>query len=290
SCSSRHHWVRAWHSTCGGCTPSATRAPCANSACNSRSKSRPTPGGRTATASSPPPHPASGGRCGGALTDGVSTRSIGGTVSPHRSRSRSRLAGGRGWTGRAPSTAVTVASTAAACADGTTADGCTPTSGTGTAPRTGTTSAAAAPTAATPNSAAKDRGSHSHDVGTRYRRMGADRCLGGHPHRRLAHLRGRMPHPRAADTCHRLRRLRRRPRRHLHRLGGGGMTPYYADDLVTLYHGDCREITAWLNADVLVTDPPYGQKWTPNTSQNGGQPGSAPNGGIIGDEDTTARD
>jgi DNA modification methylase len=38
-------------------------------------------------------------------------------------------------------------------------------------------------------------------------------------------------------------------------LGGGRMTPYYRDDYVTIYHGDCREILPELQADVVVTDP-----------------------------------
>lgn len=37
------------------------------------------------------------------------------------------------------------------------------------------------------------------------------------------------------------------------------MKPYYADDAVTLYCGDCREILPTLPVvDLIVTDPPYG--------------------------------
>lgn len=60
--------------------------------------------------------------------------------------------------------------------------------------------------------------------------------------------------------------------------------PYYEDDAVTIYHGDCREIAAWLEADVLVTDPPYGMALR---SGWGGAFGSLE---IANDGDTTARD
>ncbi len=36
------------------------------------------------------------------------------------------------------------------------------------------------------------------------------------------------------------------------------MRPYYEDDAVTIYHGDCREIVPSLGAvDLVLTDPPY---------------------------------
>jgi site-specific DNA-methyltransferase (adenine-specific) len=38
------------------------------------------------------------------------------------------------------------------------------------------------------------------------------------------------------------------------------MTPYYEDDAVTIYHGDCREILPALDGvDLVLTDPPYNE-------------------------------
>ncbi|RAN92640.1 Site-specific DNA-methyltransferase (adenine-spe cific) [Micromonospora saelicesensis] len=67
------------------------------------------------------------------------------------------------------------------------------------------------------------------------------------------------------------------------------MKSYYSDDLVTLYHGDSREITDWLAADVLVTDPPYGIGWKRHgggVNKNRGDRHE----GIVSDNDTSARD
>lgn len=59
---------------------------------------------------------------------------------------------------------------------------------------------------------------------------------------------------------------------------------YYKDDLVTLYHGDCLEVTDWLAADVLVTDPPYGVDY------QSGRVRENLAASILNDKDTSVRD
>jgi hypothetical protein len=71
------------------------------------------------------------------------------------------------------------------------------------------------------------------------------------------------------------------------------IAPYYQDDRVTLYRGDCREVTEWLAADVLVTDPPYGiayqgggaRSWKGHRTSIGSEQKV-----IAQDQDTVARD
>ena len=70
------------------------------------------------------------------------------------------------------------------------------------------------------------------------------------------------------------------------------LSPYWTDGTVSLYLGDCREVTEWLAADVLVTDPPYGIGWRsrPGWTNAYGGGNSKPQPGIAGDDDTNLRD
>jgi DNA methylase len=65
--------------------------------------------------------------------------------------------------------------------------------------------------------------------------------------------------------------------------------PYFEGDGITLYLGDCLEVTEWLAADVLVTDPPYGRNWRQGRLSEKHQADDS-HPGIQGDEDTSARD
>jgi site-specific DNA-methyltransferase (adenine-specific) len=60
--------------------------------------------------------------------------------------------------------------------------------------------------------------------------------------------------------------------------------PYYQDELVTLYHGNCLEVPEWLTADVLVTDPPYGIDYNSGSRRENLAPS------ILNDKDTKYRD
>lgn len=68
------------------------------------------------------------------------------------------------------------------------------------------------------------------------------------------------------------------------------MSLYYRDDYVTLYHGNClTEHREWLDADVLVTDPPYGMALTTDfrTAKSGKRQPKVP---IAGDASPAVRD
>jgi site-specific DNA-methyltransferase (adenine-specific) len=45
------------------------------------------------------------------------------------------------------------------------------------------------------------------------------------------------------------------------------VTPYYEDESVTIYHGDCRDIAPTLTWDSVVTDPPWGNNTRTNAQR-----------------------
>jgi site-specific DNA-methyltransferase (adenine-specific) len=66
---------------------------------------------------------------------------------------------------------------------------------------------------------------------------------------------------------------------------GEPVTLFYEDELIRLYHGDClTEHLEWLDADVLVSDVPYGIDYRSNRERVDLARS------IAGDKDTTARD
>lgn len=69
------------------------------------------------------------------------------------------------------------------------------------------------------------------------------------------------------------------------------MKPYYEDEFCTIYHGDCRDVLLQMDAGVLVTDPPYGIRYTP--AMGGNQTKSSQTAVaycIVNDGDSSVRD
>lgn len=66
--------------------------------------------------------------------------------------------------------------------------------------------------------------------------------------------------------------------------------PYYDDGQIVIHHGNCLEITDWLAADVLVTDPPYGRNWRQGNLKSRKDGKGDGHAGIARDADATTRD
>jgi DNA modification methylase len=58
------------------------------------------------------------------------------------------------------------------------------------------------------------------------------------------------------------------------------LKPYYEHAGIQIFHGDCREILPHVQADVLVTDPPYGMNYVPGSVH----PGAIKFAPVIGDD------
>lgn len=68
------------------------------------------------------------------------------------------------------------------------------------------------------------------------------------------------------------------------------MTPYFASDGITLYLDDCLDQRAWLEADVLVTDPPYGMDYSGFGGRKGEPRRSEGRLNVAGDSSVMVRD
>jgi site-specific DNA-methyltransferase (adenine-specific) len=71
------------------------------------------------------------------------------------------------------------------------------------------------------------------------------------------------------------------------------VNPYYEDDHVTIYHGDCLDLVDDLSFDVVVTDPPYGMGYKSGWARDliwNDVYGDAGDGSIESDGGTETRD